>query len=80
VVELYEAVAEEKNITITTQANVSVYIDGDRDLLFQVLVNLLDNAVKYTPHDGQISLVVQKDNLVTELIVADSGPGIPIKG
>jgi signal transduction histidine kinase len=77
-VELYEALAEEKNITISNQADASVYIDGDRDLLFQVLVNLLDNAVKYTPQDGQISLVIQKDNLVTELIVADSGPGIPI--
>ena len=55
VVELYEPLAQEKDIDIHVHCD-SLTIDGDRDLLFQMAVNLLDNAVKYTPEKGSIRL------------------------
>lgn len=76
-VELYEALAEDKQQTISIQNDDAVYIDGDRDLLFQALTNLLDNAVKYTPNGGQITMTVRQIDNNVELTVADSGPGIP---
>ena len=50
---------------------------GDRDLLFQALANLLDNAIKYTPTHGRVSLRLIRSAGVSRLIIADSGPGIP---
>lgn len=75
--ELYEALAQEMHITLTTKADTSVFMDGDRDLLFQAVTNLLDNAVKYSAQGGHIDLVVQQVDGVAELVVADTGPGIP---
>jgi len=43
------------------------------------LINLLDNAIKYTPHGGSISLEVKQDNHAVEMSVADNGPGIQKK-
>ena len=50
---------------------------GSRQLLFQALSNLVDNAVKHTPPGGMISLEVKNDGQGPVLIVADTGPGIP---
>lgn len=75
--ELYEAVAEEKQLVFFTQVDDSVCIEGDRDLLFQAVTNLLDNAVKYTPEGGQVSVTLHHTDQGIDLIVADSGPGIP---
>jgi two-component system, OmpR family, sensor kinase len=54
-----------------------VQITGDRDRLKQVLVNLMGNAIQYTPAGGQVTLSLQKDNDQARLFVRDSGPGIP---
>lgn len=75
--ELYEAVAEEKQIDFSIQVDSATSIDGDRDLLFQALINLLDNAVKYTPESGKVSLCLRQTGNTIDIIVADSGPGIP---
>lgn len=75
--ELYEALAQEKQITLSAKADTSVFMEGDRDLLFQAITNLLDNAVKYTPREGHIELVIQQIGSIAELVVADNGPGIP---
>jgi len=75
--ELYEAVADEKQLHFSTNAADSVIIDGDRDLLFQALINLLDNAVKYTPKGGKLSLTLQRIDNGAEISVSDNGPGIP---
>lgn len=72
VIELYEPLAEEKHITLSRLID-DVNIEGDRDLLFQMLANLLDNALKFTPEHGSISLALNEH----ELIVSDSGQGIP---
>jgi len=75
--ELYEVLAEEKQVSLSTKVDTPVFVEGDRDLLFQSITNLLDNAVKYTPGGGQIELSVQLDDGVVELVIADNGPGIP---
>lgn len=76
-VELYEAVAEVKHIQISTELDESVTVVGDRDLIFQAVANLLDNAIKYTPQDGRIAITVAQTGKGAEIIIADNGPGIP---
>ena len=77
VVELYEPVAEENGQTLSSNINVNKHISGDRDLLFQALANLMDNAVKYTPPGGRLELSVADSPAGVAIEVADSGPGIP---
>ena len=78
VVDLYEPLAQEKNIDIHSWCERSSRCDGDRDLIFQMVANLLDNAVKYTPEGGRISVVVQSGPGCRPLLsVSDNGPGVP---
>jgi signal transduction histidine kinase len=74
--ELYEPVAEEKGFALAVVAEPDVKIRGDRHLLSQALVNLLDNALKYAG-DGKIEIRVFSRNGRAFLEVADQGPGIP---
>ncbi len=69
--------AEDKDIAIACNANQPVLVEGDRSRLKQIIVNLLDNAIKYTPAKGAIQLRVGKANGHAILEVADNGPGIP---
>jgi len=75
--ELYEAVAEDKEQTFEQAISSDVKIEGDRDLLFQMVSNLIDNAIKYTPESGDIRVAV--DSIAGEAVleVSDSGIGIP---
>lgn len=75
--ELYKAVADEKSIILSCDAPGSIEVSGDRNLIFQALTNLLDNAIKYTPPEGSVSLTVAKQSGKVILSVSDSGPGIP---
>jgi signal transduction histidine kinase len=74
--ELYEALAEEKQLRFSIQADASISLDGDRDLLFQALINLLDNAVKYTPAGGKVSLQLKRSGKTADISVSDTGIGI----
>lgn len=75
VTELYEPLAEEKNLRIETDISVSAEMQGDRDLLFQSLANLLDNAIKFTPPDGTIRLTLAQTETEIAVTVTDSGSG-----
>lgn len=75
--ELYEALAEDKQQKFSIMIESSVAIMGDRDLLFQTLCNLIDNAIKYTPEGGEIDISLTSNQNETFLSVADSGIGIP---
>ena len=75
--DLYTALAEEKNIELTCDAAPHVQVRGDRNLLFQAVTNLLDNAIKYTPPGGHVELTLARDGARAVLTVADTGPGIP---
>src|SRR6185312_10277610 len=69
--------AEDKNITVVCDAQPPVMIEGDRARLKQVVVNLLDNAIKYTPNGGRITLKITQEDGYALLDVGDEGVGIP---
>lgn len=76
-VDYIEPLAEDKQQRIEFRPLPGPPLNGHRDLLFQLLVNLLDNAVKYAPADSAIVIEAAGDAAGWELSVADSGPGIP---
>lgn len=69
--------AEDKNISITCQPSGPLLVQGDRARLKQVAVNLLDNAIKYTPEGGRIDVRTSARDDRAVLEVADNGIGIP---
>ena len=77
VVELYEYVAEEKQITIQTDLPAPCQASVDRTRMRQVFANLLDNAVKYTPEGGRVTLSVRNGPTEAVASVRDTGVGIP---
>jgi len=77
VIELYEPLAEQKQQAIEVSLENSVVIRGDRDLLFQALANLVDNAVKYAPVGGRIRVSLANVPPEARITIADSGAGIP---
>ena len=78
-VELYSYSAEEKNITITRETGKSIPISADLDRIRQVVANLLDNAIKYTPEEGSITVSAGRQGQEAVVIIRDTGPGIPPK-
>jgi heavy metal sensor kinase len=69
--------AADKGIKVTCEAQPRVVVRGDRSRLKQIVVNLLDNAVKYTPSGGSVHLRVTLSDGQAMLSVEDSGIGIP---
>ena len=69
--------AEDKRISVLCDSSTRVMIEGDRARLKQVVVNLLDNAIKYTPNGGRIKLKITQEDGNAVLDVADDGIGIP---
>ena len=70
--------AEEKGVQLDRDgATPSVKIFGDEERLLQILVNLLGNAVKFTPAGGSVRLTLEERGDGVELAVVDTGPGIP---
>ncbi|HEY2341701.1 MAG TPA: ATP-binding protein [Chthoniobacteraceae bacterium] len=69
--------AEEKKISLVCETKERVDVEGDRARLKQIVVNLLDNAIKYTPVEGEVSIRVSTKNGSALLEVADTGPGVP---
>jgi signal transduction histidine kinase len=69
--------AEEKGQAIAVEGTVRPEVLADRDVLRQALINLVDNAIKFTPAGGRILLRVAETARVVVLDVVDSGPGVP---
>jgi len=69
--------ATDKNVTVECDSAPGVTVEGDRARLKQVIVNLLDNAIKYTPSGGRVRLSVRREGDFAVLDVADNGIGIP---
>jgi heavy metal sensor kinase len=68
--------AENKSLTLTCDLPPSLVISGDMDLLIRLIVNLLDNAIKYTEH-GSITLSAEEKDKWAVIEVDDAGIGIP---
>jgi signal transduction histidine kinase len=75
---LYDPLAHEKNQRITYKTLKASYT-GDRDLMFQVIANLLDNAIKFTPEGGEINIQMVQDEHGCKVHIDDNGSGIPVE-
>jgi signal transduction histidine kinase len=75
--DLYEPIAEDKGVTLQVEAADEVSANGDRDLLFEAVANLVDNAVKFTPKGGRVELVAFRRDGESVIRISDTGPGIP---
>lgn len=75
--ELYAEHAREHGITLARDGGTGLTVSGDRNLLFQAVVNLLDNAVKFAPPGSRVSTGAHEDGGRVRIEVADAGPGIP---
>jgi signal transduction histidine kinase len=78
VVELFDAAAEDKGGHLTFVGDQRVLVSGDRDLLFDAVANIVDNAIKHGQETGQVTVEVKQTDGGAVISVADDGPGIPI--
>jgi signal transduction histidine kinase len=76
VADLYEPIAEDKGVEFAVVAGEGVIVRGDRDLLFEAVANLVDNAVKFTPSGGRVALSVVREGSEGIVRIGDDGPGI----
>jgi len=77
VVELFDAAAEDNGANLKTAGAPSAFVSGDRDLLFDAVSNLVDNAIKHGREAGQVTVEVTQDDGGVAISVCDDGPGIP---
>ncbi len=76
-VELYADVADSKRISLNLQEGAPVEVCVDAVRMRQVVANLIDNAVKYTPDGGRVVVSLQEKDGQAVLFVQDNGPGVP---
>jgi signal transduction histidine kinase len=76
VLELYGPIAEEKGVNATLALHQVSAVQGDRDLLFEAIANLIDNAIKFTPENGRVELALSETANGPVVRISDTGPGI----
>lgn len=74
--DLYDPIAEDKHVTLRVDAAEEATVHGDRDLLFEAVANLVDNAVKFTPEGGHVNLALLREDGKAVIRVQDTGVGI----
>jgi signal transduction histidine kinase len=77
VIEVYQPMAEEKEQPFTADIAADLTVWGDRELLTQMVANVIENAMKHSPRGAFISLVTSESRSTIAVTVNDSGPGIP---
>jgi two-component system, OmpR family, sensor histidine kinase BaeS len=73
----FEPGAQQKRVTLEVQAPEKLELHGDPDRISQVLSNLLDNALRYTPEHGTVCIRLESTQNTARVIVSDSGRGLP---
>jgi heavy metal sensor kinase len=71
------SLAAAKNISLHSEAGTEMPVEADESLLRRMLINVLDNAVKYTPEGGSVMIACEESATEYCVVVRDSGPGIP---
>ena len=77
VVELYDAAAEQVATRLSLCGDREVPVTGDRDLLFDAIANLVDNAIKHGRAGGQVTVTCSNADDGAVIAIVDDGPGIP---
>ncbi|MCX5656644.1 MAG: heavy metal sensor histidine kinase [Candidatus Omnitrophica bacterium] len=77
VVDDIKILAEQKNIKIFFSEQDGVVLDVDENKIRRVFLNILDNAIKYTPQNGKVTLSLEKENNLARIQISDTGIGIP---
>jgi signal transduction histidine kinase len=76
-IEIYEPMAEEKGQRLAAEIPAGLAAWGDRELLAQMLANLIENAMKHSPEGATVDLVAASTAAGVDIAVIDNGPGIP---
>ena len=75
-VAFFEPLAEDKTITLSIAAEKGEVVQGDGELLFEAIANLLDNAIKFTPCGGKVKAQLSRGTAGPRIDIIDTGPGI----
>jgi signal transduction histidine kinase len=75
--ELFEPVVRDRGLTLVDQEDTGAIVQGNRQLLAQLVTNLIENCLKYVPAGGRIDLSVRRLADSVSLVVSDNGPGVP---
>ena len=73
----FQPLARSRGVTFETDISNDIWVNASADALERILMNLLSNAFKYTPKDGQISISLTSQDEQVLLVISDSGVGIP---
>ncbi len=76
-ISLFQSVARAKNIELKSDCKTGLNVHADRHMVNTILRNLINNAIKFTPEDGEITLSVRPSGEWNEISVTDNGVGIP---
>ena len=75
-IDLYSPLLESKNITLSYEAENIDKVFADKDLVFQAFANVLDNAIKFTPENGKVSVSLTKNDNAAIFSIDDTGVGV----
>lgn len=77
VIDLLSPAADDKSMSLNLQLKDSLIVQGDRNLLFHAMANIIDNAIKFTRPNGKIAISLKCSRESILFSVSDEGPGIP---
>jgi len=75
--ETFETVAEDSDKTLSGDISDGLMFSGEKNLLRQMIVNLIENAIQHTPAGSRITVELARNGAGTTAVIADDGPGIP---
>lgn len=73
----FQSISSDRNITFKIMSGPDIYINADEDRIRQVLINLVSNALKYSPENSEIHIIIKESEDSLTVSIRDEGPGIP---